>query len=220
MRWILALSLVILAGCSTSEKYDLNTAEGLFKSAEILEKDERYEEAITRFADVKNKFPYNKLAAEAELKIADVHFKKEAYIESQTLYQAFVDLHPKHPKVDYALYQSGLSYYNQLPSTIDRDLTSGVKAKEVFQNLLKTNTGSSYAKDTREKIAVINTKLAEKELYIADFYRKRKIYDSALSRYQQVSFILDSGELVDRARAQAEFCRAELKKIADNEKGN
>ena len=69
-------------GCSSIETRDTSTPEGAFKSAEDFEKDERYEEAISKYSDVKNKFPYSRFAADAELKIADLQFKRESYPEA------------------------------------------------------------------------------------------------------------------------------------------
>jgi outer membrane protein assembly factor BamD (BamD/ComL family) len=61
IKAILSLIFVFfMAACSSDDVYDTNSAEGAFKSAEKYEKDERYEEAITRFRDVLNKHPiYN-----------------------------------------------------------------------------------------------------------------------------------------------------------------
>src|SRR6476620_2432557 len=121
LLFILILSVKFF-GCSTVDK-DPSTAEEAFKIAQDYEKADRYQVAIQRYTDVKNKFPYSSLATEAELAIADVHFKSEDYSDAQISYQNFRELHPKHPKSDYVIFRTGLSYYQQLPETIDRDLT-------------------------------------------------------------------------------------------------
>jgi len=41
-------------GCSSGDLSESATPEGAFKAAEEFEKDERYEEAITKFNEVKN----------------------------------------------------------------------------------------------------------------------------------------------------------------------
>jgi outer membrane protein assembly factor BamD len=178
------LTIVSLVGCSSTEKLDLSTPDGLYASAEQLDKDERYEEAISRYSEVKNKHPYSKYAAQAELKIADVHFKREAYIESQGSYQIFKEFHPKHPQADYVTFRLGLSYFNQLPSSIDRDLGVAEKAVIYFDEVITTFPTSSFVEEAKKKKGEALKMAAEKELYVARFYFKQKKYDSALKRYE------------------------------------
>src|SRR3954471_14338242 len=125
---ISVFSLHFLAGCSSTPDIDTSTPEGAFKLAEKYEKDERFEEAITQYTQVKNKHPYSKLATEAELRIAEIHFKREEFVESQNAYQTFKEMHPTHPQIDFVTYRLGLSFFNQLPSTIDRDLSVADRA--------------------------------------------------------------------------------------------
>ncbi|MBK9293777.1 MAG: outer membrane protein assembly factor BamD [Oligoflexia bacterium] len=173
-------------GCSSIQVADPNSAEGMFKIAEQLEKDERFEEAITKFNELRNKHPYSRYATEAELRVADIHFKKEAFIESATAYQLFKDFHPKHPRNDYVTYKIALSYFNQLPSTIDRDLTPAFKAISAFKEVESSYSTSEYFKEAQTKKNECIKMLAEKELYIANFYFIRDIYDSALKRFESL----------------------------------
>jgi len=170
-------------GCSTMDKKS-DTPEGAFAIAEEFDKDERYEEAIRRYTEVKNKFPYSNFATKAELAIADVYFKQESFPEAQVSYQAFRDLHPKHPQSDYVMFRIGLSYHNQLPSSLDRDLTVAQDVIQSFDDLLTRFPASQYTKEASEKKQETLKMLAGKEEYIAGFYFKREMYDSALTRYE------------------------------------
>jgi outer membrane protein assembly factor BamD len=172
-----------LNGCSTVDK-NPSTAEEAFKIAQDYEKADRYQIAIQRYTDVKNKFPYSSLATEAELAIADVHYKAEDYADAQISYQNFREMHPKHPKSDYVLFRTGMSYFQQLPETIDRDLSQATDAIYNFNELIKKYPNSSYMAEAQEYRNKAYSMLTEKELYIADFYFKEKIYDSALLRYE------------------------------------
>lgn len=176
---------ILIAGCS-SVQHDTSIPEGAFKAAEEYDNDEYYDEALTRYTDVKNRFPYSKYATEAELRIADVQFKKEAWIDAQNAYQLFKDLHPKHPRTDYVTHRLAMSYFNQLPSTIDRDLSVAEKAITVFDEVIKNYPGTDFAKESQEKRITARKMLGEKVLYIASFYFVRKIYDSALLRYESL----------------------------------
>ena len=150
-------------GCSSAEKLDTATPEGAYKAAEELEKDERYEEAIQKFTEVKNKHPYSRFATLAEMHIADVQFKREAYIEAQNAYQLFKDFHPKHPQADYVTFRLGLSYFNQLPSTIDRDLSLADKSILYFDEVINSFPSSQYVAEAKTKRDAALKMLGDKE---------------------------------------------------------
>ena len=181
---VMLIAVSCLFSCATKDK-DLNTAEGLFAYAKEFEKAERYEVALQKYGEVRNKYPYNSLATEAELAMADVQYLRESYPEAEVAYQNFRDLHPKHAKSDYVLYRIGMSYYMQLPETIDRDLSQGKDAMYHFSELLKLYPKSGFVADARTKRDEVLSKMAEKQLYIADFYFKEESYAAALRRYEE-----------------------------------
>lgn len=182
---VLMLSLT-LGACSSSSKLDPNTAEGAFKLGEKFEKDERYEEAIVQFSNVKNKHPYSKLAVDAKLRIADIYYKREEFIEAQTEYQTFKEMHPTNPRNDYVTYQLAMSFFNQLPSTIDRDLSVAERAILYFDEVIQSYATSQYTTAARENKRKALTMLAEKEYYIGNFYFIREHWDSALGRFEDL----------------------------------
>ena len=173
-----------LVGCSSNPVIDSKTPEGGFAMGEKYEKDERFDEAIAQFNQVKNKFPYSKLATEAELRVAEIHFKREEFIEAQAGYQTFKELHPSHPKADYVTFRLGLSFYNQLPSSIDRDLAVAERAILYFDEVTTAFATSAYAKDAAEYKTKSLKMLAEKEYYVGRFYLIRKKWESALGRFE------------------------------------
>lgn len=188
MTLICASSLLttsLLTACSSVER-NSSTPEGAFAIAEEFDKGERYEEAIRRYTEVKNKFPYSNFATKAELAVADVYYKQESFAEAQVAYQMFKDLHPTSPQADYVQYKLGMSYFSQLPATIDRDLSLANDTILNLSDLIKKYPNSQYVAEAKEKRTATIKMLAEKEEYIADFYFKRSIYDSALGRYESL----------------------------------
>lgn len=173
-----------LISCSTTEDIDVNSAEKAFKEAKEYEADERYEEALRRYDEIKNKFPYSTYSKESDLRIADIYFKKEEYASAALAYSNFKYLYPNHPQIPYVSLQLGLSYFNQLPSSIDRDLSKGVNAIQEFNLVIDKYPGTEFAKTAEEKKKATQDMLAEKELYIANFYFKKEKYLSALRRYE------------------------------------
>lgn len=181
---IFLIFLTFAAGCSSTSNLDTSTPEGAFKLAEKYEKDDRYEEAITQFNSVKNKHPYSKLATESELRIAEIYYKREEFVEAQNAYQVFKELHPSHPRIDYVTFRLAMSFFNQLPSTIDRDLTVADRAILYFDEVTQSFASSAYVKEAAENKIKTLKMLAEKEYYIGNFYFIRDHYESALGRFE------------------------------------
>ncbi len=182
----IAVLVLGVSACSTADKIDTSTPEGAFKLAEEFEKDERYEEAIQKFQDIKNKNPYSRFAALSELKIADLQYKREAFIEAQNAYQLFKDFHPKHAQIDYVTFRLAMSYFMQLPTSIDRDLSTADKAILYFDEVVNSYPSSQYVAEAKQHRADCLKMKAEKELYIAHFYFIREMYDSAEKRFETV----------------------------------
>lgn len=179
------LIVLIATGCVTEPKVNLNSAEGLFTLGEFYEKQERYEEAINQYKTLSNKFPYSKLAPDAELHVADCYFKKEEFPEAFNSYRTFKELHPRHPRSDYVTFRAAESLREQLPTTVDRDLTNATQAISYYDEILTHYSRSQYEPEAKEKRFKLVQMLADKEVYIADFYFGQKKYMSALTRYEQ-----------------------------------
>ena len=181
----LILLAFLLVHCVSYDEFDTSKASGAFGLAKQLEDDERYEEALMQYQDVKNRFPYSQYKVEAELQIAEIQFKKESFAEAQAAYELFKELHPTHSRVDYVTFRIGESIFNQLPSTIDRDLSVAPQAIRQFDVLLRDYPNSKFVKQAKEKRAEAVKKLAEKELYIADFYFRTDEWQHAMVRYEK-----------------------------------
>lgn len=181
---LLVIPLFFMA-CSGTDELPDDPAE-LFAEAQRYENDERYEEALRRYNDLKNRFPYSNYAVRAKLALGDVYYKQESFAEAQVSYQTFRELHPRHPQTDYVIFRTGMSYFQQLPSSIDRDLTLAHDAISSFDELKRAFPRSSHIKEAQEKRGEALRMLADKEKYIADFYFIRKKWESALERYESL----------------------------------
>lgn len=185
-RLVVFFILALATGCSSMSDIDTSTPEGAFKLAEKYEKDDRFEEAINQYNQVKNKHPYSKLATESELRVADIYFKREDFVEAQNAYQVFKELHPSHPRIDYVTFRLGLSFYNQLPPTIDRDLSVADRAIIYFDEVIQSFSKSPYVKESEDYKLKSLKMLAEKEFYIGHFYFIRDDFESALGRFEDL----------------------------------
>jgi outer membrane protein assembly factor BamD len=211
LSFITALSII---GCSTTDNLDTQSAEKAFKDAKSYEDDERYEEALKRYDDIKNRFPYSQYSKESDLRIAEVYYKKEDYQAAASAYSNFKFLYPNHPQIPYVSFQLGMSYFQQLPSTIDRDLSKGAQAITEFDIVINKYGSSEYAVKAQEKKKATQDMLAEKETYIADFYFKREKYLSALHRYEGIMKMPAPVALSAKAYLRAAICAFETSEFS------
>ncbi len=160
---------------------------------------EHYILAIEKLRSIKTKFPRTPYAATAQLRIGDVYYAQESFIESGVAYEAFCELYPRHPKVNYARFRVAKSYINQIPSTIARDLSPASRAITAYHSFTKLYPHDPLVEEARQDIKKIRELLAEKELYIADFYKREGIWESAKTRYEKICQLYDDTRSAKRA---------------------
>ena len=183
---ILVVILLFLVSCSSDRPAGKTQAQILFKEAQRFVKNSRYILATQKLNDLRSKYPYSYYATHAELLLADVQFEQESYAQAAASYILFRDFHPKHERSDYVLFKIAESFYNQLPSTYDRDLSSANEAIRYYGELLRNFPQSKLIKSAKKKISYCKKMIRNKEQYIADFYFKTKVYQAARYRYLNI----------------------------------
>lgn len=195
------LALVLLTSCAALKA--LNSGEGevvygadaesnLAKGDEALES-KNFPEASRYFEYVKTKYPYIEASKTAELRLADTDYERERFIEARDRYQNFVRLHPTHPKVDYAAYRAALTHYREVPSdffilppSIEKDQVEVRAALAAMNEFLNTFTQSELAPEAKKVQTDVKRRLAEHELYVAEFYARRDRWPAVINRLQNV----------------------------------
>jgi len=189
------ITLALFAACATNPgaEEDVPTAEGYYQQGLrelegrrtfIFFRDVNYPKAIELFQEVIDNYPYSEYATLAELKIADIYFDQEKFDEAASYYQDFVELHPTHDQVPYALYQHGLCSFERMTSA-DRDQTATRDAMAQFEALLEGYPDSEYATDARARLSEASDLLAHHDIEVGDFYLQRNECHSAARRYRQ-----------------------------------
>jgi len=100
------------------------------------------------------------------------------------------------------MFRIGLSYYNDAPTNVARDLSSDQKAEDAFNNFLIHFPNDPSAAEARKDLAASREQLAEKELYIGNFYFKRDFYDSARGRYEALLSLYPETQAAKEARSK------------------
>ncbi len=199
LNTILIAAFAILVSCSTPRPQGETEAEVVFKEAQSLVEEGRYLLATEKLNTLRSKYPYSFYATHAELLLADVQFKQENYTEAAASYILFRDFHPKHEKSDYVLWKIAESFYNQLPESFDRDLSSANEAIKYYQELVRVFPRSEYIQNSNEKIAKCKQMLQDKEQYVADFYFKTEEWGPARYRYLDILKTFNDPKLVEHA---------------------
>jgi len=142
----------------------------------------RYTAAIEAFEDVRDRFPYSKYAVLAELRIADAEFKRGEYDAAFEAYDQFEKLHPKNENIPYVIYQKAMCHFERM-TTPDRDQSHTMRAKEIFERLIRRFPKDEYADRAKKNLRECLLFLAEHELYVGRFYFKMGKYRAAMARY-------------------------------------
>lgn len=191
--------LLLSSGCASLSSgqagepdYAATAEENLRLGEQALENKDLLK-AQKYFEYVRAKFPYQDAAREAELKLADVDFAREAWPEAREQYESFIKLHPTHPRVDYAAYRSALTHVEDYPSEFfalpppeEKDQGEIQAALLAMEDFRRQYPNSQYAADAKAQADEARRRLAEHELYVARFYQKRERWKAVAQRLESL----------------------------------
>lgn len=184
-----AICLFSLQGCGIIDYFYLpppeDTAQELFESGNDAMREKRYGDAAELFSKLRDLYPFSPYSIEAELSLADAYFLDEDYLMAGDAYQEFETLHPRHDAIPYVLYQTGQALQKSFIS-IDRPTSNVSLALEYYDRLMQEYPGTEYAEMASLHYRECRRLMAEREIYIGDFYQRTERYGSAWLRYKHV----------------------------------
>lgn len=194
---IVASSFLGCAGTGPDDEdnYANWPAEKLYKEAQREMKAGDYQTAIEYLESLESRFPFGKLADQAQLDTAYAYYKFKEYDSAIAAADRFIKLHPSHPNVDYAYYLRGLAAFHKKDTPFDaiapqdpseRDPSSARDSFKYFAELVKKFPQSKYVADAIERMKFQRNTLAKHELNIAAYYMKRGAYVAAVNRAKYV----------------------------------
>lgn len=188
------LALVFLTACKTTgphEEYKGATAQGIFDSAESNLAKRHYESAVHDFEALDAIYPFGAYAQQGQLDIIYAYYKKGDTDSALAAADRYIRLYPRADNVDYAYYMKGLINLGPMDGWMEywtstdiaqRDLTHMHHAFEDFSVLVNRFPNSPYTPDARKRLVFIRNILAQRQLEVAQFYMKRKVYVGAANR--------------------------------------
>ncbi len=185
---VLALAAaLLLSGCSffSSRPDTLPPAGKLYEDGERELGRGRYDAAREDLRKVVERFPDSSLVPPARFLLGESYYREQEYDKAIRELEAFMSLNPGHPIADLVQYRLARSYFDNMP-TLERDQAVTAKAITEFQKLIKQYPESRYAPDAIVKIEVCRLRLAQKELWVADYYVRQGNWLAAIQRYEVI----------------------------------
>ncbi len=172
--------------------YGADADSNMAKGDEALEA-KNFPEAARYYEYIRTKYPYIEAAKTAELRLADTDYARDRFIEARDRYQNFVRLHPTHPKVEYAAFQAALTHYRDIPSDLfilppstEKDQVEVRAALTAINDFLNAYSHSEFVPEAKKIQTDVKRRLAEHEMYVAEFYAKRDRWPAVINRLQNV----------------------------------
>ena len=161
------------------------TAAALYKDGLDFFERGRYARSISFFQKLRDEYPFSEEAEAAELKIAEAYYLNEEYIQADETYKNYLTFQPTGRHIHYVKYQLGQVNLAQFTG-VDRDLEKIKEARGYFQSVVKDHPQSEHVADARKKLAETRLHLAEREIYVGNYYLKEERYPAARERFENV----------------------------------
>ncbi len=186
---LLLCALFLFSGCALVDHFrtpEPDTAQDIMEDGEEAFEQGDYQEAISRFRQLKEDFPFSPYTTRAELRLADAYFADEQYEAAKLAYKDFESLHPGHEKIPHALLRIGKSNLRQFRA-IDLPQDNVREARQFFNRVQQSYPQTEYAQEAREYADKCARHLANHEIFVANFYWRTSDYQAAWKRYAGVA---------------------------------
>jgi outer membrane protein assembly factor BamD len=163
--------LLLLGGCGifTQRPEPIPPATELYERGQAELDKRRYEEARTNFKRIVERHPDSSLAPRARFLMGEAFYREAEFDKAIKEFEAFMSFWPRHMIADLVQYRLAMSYYDQM-KPVEQDQALAQKALEQFKRLVKEYPESRYAPDALAKIDICRGRLAQKELWVANYY--------------------------------------------------
>ena len=197
---LLLLFVLLLSNCKTASKVEPKDAQEAFNEGLRLFNKREYSEALSFFDMIKLQFPGSAIADKAQYYTAEINFARKEYMIASFNYNRVRQLYPGSEFSKIALYKAGMSQYLMSPSFHnDQEYTlKAIKTLQDYQFYYPEKEDSLY-KETDIMIEECRNKLAEKEFYIAELYKKLESPRSAIIYYETVLKNYDDTKFYEQA---------------------
>jgi len=146
-----------------------------------------------------------------KLQYADAQFQMKHIELAATLYEDFATLYPSSKESIYTLFKAVLCMF-EISLDADRDQTNTKKTIALANEFIKQNPTSEYVPEAQTILTTCHNRLYDHEVYVFNFYMKKKNYTSAQMRLDFMSKIFeklipDLDKKIDELKKQLESAK-------------
>ncbi len=188
---LLVASLIAGCGGDKAERQALGSADAIYEKAQRSMINGNFREAIFIFEQLETRYPFSAVGKQSQIDLIYCYYKSGSKEQAIDAADQFIRENPTHPRVDYALYIKGLTYFDREPGMIDnlfnvdrsmRPPNDAKRAFSVFRQLVERYPASNYADDAVQRMRYIKNNLANYENRVADYYVRMGAWVAALNR--------------------------------------
>jgi outer membrane protein assembly factor BamD len=171
----------------TAAEYEAN-AKAAYDEALEAYLDRDWELAHELMDAVMRNYGYSRYARLAQLRLADIQFHQETFVEAAGDYKAFVRDFPNDPEVRYARFRTAQAEFAQssegflLPPLEERELDN---VRDAYASLKSFNADfpdDEHRVQVKYMLEVVTGLLARHELYVARYYLKLNEFEATVAR--------------------------------------
>jgi len=144
-----------------------------------------YQDAREQYTKIVERHPNSSYAARARFLIGETWYREGEFDKAIKEFETFMAFYPSHQIADLVQYRLAMAYYDQI-KPIEQDQTPASKALEHFRRLVKDYPESRYATDALAKIDICRGRLAQKEVWVANYYFSQGNPSAARQRLELV----------------------------------
>lgn len=192
----LLLTACLLAACGSDrnerqQQQAFGTADDIYKRAQRSMNNGNFREAIFIFEQLETRYPFSAVGKQSQIDLIYCYYKSGSKEQAIDAADQFIRENPTHPRVDYALYVKGLTFFDDPPGPLDnllnvdraqRPPNDARRAFSVFRQLVERYPASDYAEDAVQRMRFIKNNLANYENQVADYYLRMGAWVAALNR--------------------------------------
>ena len=192
-KLIILLSIFILNGCSKNDKEislikEINQEDEMIQAykegVKALDENDTFF-AAKKFLEAELLYPQSEWASKSSLMASYAYYIEGNYSGALYNLERFLKTYPRDPRMDYAHYLIGLSYYENIEGE-KKDIKPLIEAKNKFKFVIQNYPNTDFALDSKFKIDLINDVLASKEMYLGRHYIKKEKWVAAINRFKIV----------------------------------
>ena len=190
---VLAAAFAVLAACAANDEVqtEIQSLTEAYEKAQASIASGNYRRGVQIFEALQARYPFSDLSRQIQLELMYAYYKSGQKEQAVQTADNFMRENPIHPRVDYALYIKGLSYFEGEAGFIERRFKKDITerppvdvdlAYSSLRRLVERYPSSLYAPDARQRLLFLKNRMSAYENHVADYYLRRGAYVAALNR--------------------------------------